>query len=77
MYTALVKGMDRIDNLSSMVNVFSPEKQHAYIEETEEFVTPLIDKAKFKFPQEEKAFRMIKHSLLLMIDMWKGLNGIV
>lgn len=73
-YTALVKGIDRIDNLSTMVGVFSHEKQVSYIHETEKFVIPLINAAKIKYPSEEQSFRMIKHNLILLVDMWTGLQ---
>jgi len=74
-YTSLVKGIDRVDNLSTMVNVFSLEKQQRYITETREFVLPMLNKAKNFYPAEENAFRMIKHSILLMVDMWEGIRN--
>jgi (p)ppGpp synthase/HD superfamily hydrolase len=69
--TALVKGADRINNVGSMVGVFTPEKQKAYCVETREFVIPMLKQARRSFPEYEPSFENMKHNLnqqLILIE---------
>ena len=45
-YSIIVKGADRLHNLSTMVDVFSKEKQRRYIKETEEYIIPMLKRNK-------------------------------
>lgn len=67
---SVLKGGDRIHNVSSMVGVFSPEKQMAYVKETEDFVLPMLKKARRNFPEQELVYEneklMLKNQILLI-----------
>lgn len=57
---SVAKGADRINNLTSMYNAFSHEKQRKYIQETKEFVLPMLKNARHNFPQQEGVYENIK-----------------
>ena len=71
---AIVKGIDRSHNLSTMVGIFSQEKQQKYITETREFVIPMLKIARQNFPQYVNVFYNLKHVLLLQVELWEGLQ---
>jgi (p)ppGpp synthase/HD superfamily hydrolase len=65
----LVKGIDRLHNLSTMPGVFKREKQYLYITETKDHHLPMLKQGKRNFPQYEAAFENIKQSLLSRIEL--------
>lgn len=72
---SIVKGADRVHNLQSMIGVFTPEKQIAYVSEVEEFFLPMLKFARRKFPQQENAYENIKHLLNSQIELIKELHS--
>lgn len=60
---SIVKGVDRINNVQTMVGVFTKEKQIQYIEETNAFVIPMIKEARRLFPEHEPVYENIKYVL--------------
>ena len=68
------KGIDRVHNLSTIHEVFSIEKQNAYIKETEELVLPMLKKARDLFPEQEKAYENIKLSLKTNISLINAMH---
>lgn len=64
----IVKLLDRCHNVSSMAGTFSEEKLKNYIEETREFVLPLIKKAKLYYPEDSDILFAIKYQILSVID---------
>jgi (p)ppGpp synthase/HD superfamily hydrolase len=73
--SALVKGVDRLHNLSSMVGVFSIEKQRAYIAETRAYHLPMLKVARKRFPEFEAAIENIKQSLNSRIDLIEAIHS--
>lgn len=71
---SIVKGIDRSHNLSSMISVFSQEKQQKYITETRDYVIPMLKNARQNFPQYVNVFYNLKHVLLLQVELWEGLS---
>ena len=66
---AIVKGVDRLHNLSTMVGVFKVEKQMAYIAETMLFHLPMLKIARKNFPMYWQAFESIKQAIIDKIEM--------
>lgn len=66
---SLVKGGDRMHNLQSMINVFSPEKQRSYLEETEQYILPMLKIAEQNFPEQEPAYKNIRTILKMQVDL--------
>jgi len=65
---SLVKLLDRCDNVSTMAGVFSVEKIHQYIEETREYVLPLLRKTKDQWPEDSNVLFVLKYHILSVID---------
>lgn len=72
---ALVKGVDRLHNLSSMVGVFDRAKQKKYIDETRQWHLPMLKTARRRFPEYEAAYENIKQSLLSRIDLIEAIHA--
>ena len=70
--SSIAKGVDRIHNLQSMVGVFTPEKQAAYLAETEEFFLPMLKEAERLFPEQEPAYKMIRTVLKMQIELLRA-----
>ena len=66
---SVVKLADRIHNLSSMVGVFTPEKQLAYCQEASTYFLNLLKTAKRSFPEQEAAYENLKSTLMLQIKL--------
>jgi len=64
----LAKCIDRCHNVSSMAGVFNHEKLHSYIDETREYVLPLIRKAKDRYPEYSNLFFTLKYSICSVVD---------
>lgn len=60
---ALVKGADRMNNLSTMHGVFSNEKQLAYVEETIAWHLPMLKTARRNFPEHTMAYENVKYGI--------------
>lgn len=65
---SIVKLLDRCDNVSTMAGVFSVEKIAQYIEETREFVLPLLRRTKDQWPGDSNALFVLKYHIMSVID---------
>ena len=68
---SVVKGSDRINNLQTMLGVFTLEKQKAYCEETRKYFLPMLKAARRNFPEQEPVYENIKlmlNSQLALLD---------
>jgi (p)ppGpp synthase/HD superfamily hydrolase len=73
---SVVKGADRIHNLNSMVGVFSPDKQQAYVEEAEQLFFPMLKRARRFHPQQEPVYENIKHMLRSQVTLIKAMHAL-
>lgn len=71
---ALLKGVDRINNLKSMSGVFSYEKQRSYVAETQTHVLPMLKKARKNFPEYESYFENVKFIINTIILLLESTN---
>lgn len=71
---AIVKGVDRLHNLSSMHGVFTRAKQESYITETLERHLPMLKKARNLYPEYDAAIENIKQSLLSRITLIQAIH---
>jgi (p)ppGpp synthase/HD superfamily hydrolase len=67
--SSLAKGIDRMHNFQSMLEVFDIPKQERYIEETREHLLTMMKAARKRYTQQEPAYQNIKHVLLTQIDL--------
>lgn len=68
---SIVKLLDRLHNLSTMLGVFTPEKITRYTKEVEEYFLPMLKKAKRNFPAQEAVYEIIKSDLNLILHTIK------
>ena len=64
----LTKLIDRCHNVSSMAGTFSKEKLTSYIEETRQYVLPLMKKAKIKYPADSETLFVLKYHIMSVVD---------
>ena len=69
---ALVKCMDRCNNLSSMATGFTKEKMVKYVKQTEEYVIPLLDVVK-EVPEWNNAAWLLRYQMVTMLETFKRL----
>lgn len=69
---SIVKGCDRVHNLQSMPGVFTAEKQIRYIDETEDYVLPMLKKAAVLYPSQSLAYMNIRTTLKSQIKLLKA-----
>lgn len=67
--TAVVKGGDRVNNVSSMVGVFKRPRLERYVKETADEFLPRLKLARRKFPDQEAVFENIKLELVNQLTL--------
>lgn len=72
---SLVKGADRINNLQSMLGVFTLEKQQRYCEEVREHFLPMLKKARRAFPADEALYENIKLVLRSQLELLAAVHA--
>lgn len=70
---SLVKGVDRLHNLATMIGVFNKEKQFQYVEEVKQYFLPMLKTARKAFPKQENAFENLKSVLTIQYEAIKQL----
>ena len=69
---ALVKCLDRCNNLSSMASGFKKEKMEKYVNQTDQYVVPLLDVVK-AVPEWNNAAWLMKYQMITMLEAFKRL----
>lgn len=64
---SVVKLLDRLHNLSTMLGVFSAEKVQRYINEVDTYFLPMLKEAKHRFPEQEAVYEIIKSDLNTLV----------
>lgn len=72
---SVVKGADRIHNLSTMQGAFSQAKQLEYISETETYFIPMIKTARRSFGVQEPVYENIKLMLSNQLELLKAIHS--
>ena len=70
--SAIVKALDRCNNVSTMMSSFSIEKIVEYVDETETYVLPLIDTVRHAYPEYYDACFVIKYQIYSAIESVKA-----
>ena len=68
---AMVKLLDRCNNVSHMASGFNKAKIADYIDETEELVFPLLDHVKRTYPEYYNAVFLLKYQMLSVMEALK------
>ena len=69
---ALVKCMDRCNNLSTMADGFKKPKMVKYVKLTEQYVLPLLDTVK-EVPAWNNAAWLMRYQMITMLETFKRL----
>ncbi len=69
--SAIIKALDRCNNVSTMAGSFHTEKLVAYIKETEEYGYPLFDYIKENYLEYNDAIYVIKYQVMSLIETVK------
>lgn len=72
---SLLKIIDRCCNLSMMATGFTKKKMVTYIQETEQYIFPVMEKLKDEQPQFSNAVFLIKYQMLCVMETLKRLLG--
>lgn len=64
----LTKLVDRCHNVSSMAGTFSEEKLLAYIDETRQYILPLLRNAKSAYPDDADVLFILKYHIVSVVD---------
>lgn len=64
----LVKLFDRCNNVSTMSRVFSEKKLQSYIEETRQYVYPLLDEVRRMYPEHKNAVFLLEYHMKSVIE---------
>ena len=69
---AIVKAIDRCNNVSNMMASFTIEKVIEYVDETEAYVLPLLDTIKHEYPEYHDACFVIKYQIYSTVESVKA-----
>lgn len=69
----MVKVLDRCNNVSTMATAFSRQKIASYIDETENYVMPLLDVIKHEYDDYYNAAFLIKYQISSLLETMKRL----
>lgn len=72
---SVVKGADRVNNIQTMVGVFSLERQKTYIEETEGLVLSMLKSARRLFTTQESAYENMKFVLRSQLELIQAIHN--
>jgi (p)ppGpp synthase/HD superfamily hydrolase len=72
--SSVVKGSDRIHNQSTIVPVFSRDKQDGYLEETTNRILPMLKSARKKHPRQYDVYRNIMFVLRSQVDLIRAVH---
>jgi len=68
------KACDRIDNQGDMINVFTLSGQEHYVNETEQFIIPMLKEARREHPEQEPAYENLKYVLKSQIGLIRAIR---
>jgi (p)ppGpp synthase/HD superfamily hydrolase len=71
---SVAKGIDRINNMQTMVDVFTVNGQKWYIEETETYILPMLKHARIHFVEQERIYECLKLNLMSQVDLIKAIH---
>lgn len=70
---AIIKALDRCNNVSTMAHCFSRTRMIEYISETEQFVIPMLGYVKDNFREYNDAAFILKYHILSLIESLKNM----
>ncbi|HAE44753.1 MAG TPA: hypothetical protein DCG37_04040 [Lachnospiraceae bacterium] len=68
---SVVKCLDRCNNISGMATAFSRQKMANYIDETEQYIIPILDNIKYEYPEYYTAAFLLKYHMKSVLETLK------
>jgi (p)ppGpp synthase/HD superfamily hydrolase len=72
---SVIKGADRVNNLQSMLGVFSFQKQVQYAEEAKEGYLPMLKRARRRFPEQELVYENLKLMMTSQLELLTAIHS--
>ena len=69
---ALIKCIDRCNNLACMADGFSKDKMRSYVTETEKYILPLLDVVR-EVPEYNNAAWLLRYQMITLVETFKRL----
>ena len=69
----IVKILDRCNNISTMASSFTQKKLVSYVNETETYVMPMLEQAKYTIPKYADAFYVFKYHMRSVLESIKAI----
>lgn len=69
----IVKILDRCNNISTMASSFTQKKLVSYVDETETYVMPMLEEAKYAIPEYADAFYLLKYHMRSVLESIKAM----
>ncbi len=69
----IVKILDRCNNISTMASSFTQKKLVSYVNETEAYVMPMLEEAKYAIPEYADAFYLLKYHMRSVLESIKAM----
>ena len=69
----IVKILDRCNNISTMASSFTQKKLVSYVNETETYVMPMLEEAKYAIPEYADAFYLLKYHMRSVLESIKAM----
>jgi (p)ppGpp synthase/HD superfamily hydrolase len=63
------KGVDRMHNYQTMMQIFKVEKKQRYLAEGVDHILPMLKIARKQFPEQEQAYHNVSHILRMQIEL--------
>jgi (p)ppGpp synthase/HD superfamily hydrolase len=70
---SIVKVLDRCSNVSTMALAFTDERLQSYIDETEDYILPLLDFIRETYPEYRRQTFLLRYHILSVINSLKGM----
>jgi GTP pyrophosphokinase len=70
---AIVKLIDRCNNVSTMATAFSKDRMIRYIDETEQYILPMIDHVKHTWEEYYDAVFLLNYQIRSLLETQKRL----
>ena len=64
----IVKLLDRCNNISGMATSFTDQRMAEYIQETQEYIYPLMEKVKYEYPQYSNQLFLIRYHMNSVLE---------
>ena len=71
---AIIKALDRCNNVSTMAGSFTREKLQEYIVETETYIYPLLTYSKAHYPQYGEAIFVLQYQIMSLLETIKAMS---